>query len=203
MIFDTRESHDQITKTTFVQRMIHNEIDEYEYKVFLVQQLALFECIEQVLYEAANRDARADVRLKMDNIYTISKAMSRVYNIHCDLDKLETVNIGDNRDLLTSTMLHIERMKTLSTRDPLLLLSHVLILYLALLNGGSALKIIFSRFPTSIYDFKNPEECKRLLKDCLNHVDKDVHNELKKEAELVYKLVKGSMVEINDVDKEN
>jgi heme oxygenase len=184
--------------------MIHNQIDKFEYKVYLVQQLALFECIEQVLYEAANRDTRKDVRVNMDKIYTVSKALSRVYNIHCDLDNLEVVDIGDYKDILTSTMLHIERMKILSTQKPLLLTSHVLILYLALLNGGSALKMIFSEFPTSIYDFESPEECKRLLKECLTCIDGEYDKaEMKNEAELVYKLVKGSMIEMNNVKKES
>lgn len=131
----TKEKHKEAEQLLFNKRLLNGELSEYEYAMYLFQQLKVFHAIE------------LKIKLPED--------LKRTSNIDDDLFQLEERNLKGELYELKETTDYVNYLDTLNQEE---IMVHVYLNYMALLFGGQIIKNnIYGQ--GHMYVFKNKSEC--------------------------------------------
>ncbi len=129
----TAQKHKEAERMPFNLRMFGGEMSEYDYLQYLVQQLSIFEAIEQKKLP--------------------SKTLNRVPAIVADIEELVAKGFQTEPTLAATT----KYSEYLSSLDDTEILPHIYLNYLAIMYGGQMMK---SKVPSNgkMYDFEDMQE---------------------------------------------
>jgi len=132
---ETKEKHKEAEQLPFNKRLLNGELSEYEYAMYLFQQLKLFYAIEM------------KIKLPED--------LKRVPHIDNDLFELEERNLKGELYELKETTDYVNYLDSLNQEE---ILPHVYLNYMALLFGGQMIRTNVHG-GGQMYVFKNKSEC--------------------------------------------
>lgn len=179
----TAAMHRHVERSTFMSRLLRGEMDRGQYIVLLRNLLAIYAALERALRRQATHPAVAAVLLP---------ELFRGPAIEADLAVLMAMQPHQaaalpqagvaprptpqvpaapaTTPLLPATLDYVDRLDTLGTSRPALLVAHAYVRYLGDLNGGQALRRVVARAlaleggaGTLFYDFGDRDACLQLM----------------------------------------
>jgi heme oxygenase (biliverdin-producing, ferredoxin) len=157
----TQAMHRRVERSTFMARLLQGEVDRSLYISLMHNLQALYSALEQALLRHAAHPAVGPV---------VMPELFRSTAIEADLRLLRCATDNLAPPLQTATLDYVQRLGTLDTTAPDLLVAHAYVRYLGDLNGGQALRRVVARAlqldegaGTTFYDFGDTLSCQRLM----------------------------------------